>query len=1369
MKTKIIQILTLALIFSCMSSFITAQSYSGGSGTPGDPYLIGNKNDLKYLSENSGEWSKDFRQIANIVFEDSDFQDGGDFYNDGAGFIPIGNLTVYFTGRYNGDNYTIDGLQINRPVQNHVGFFGYIYSSSSYVWNLGLINTEITGANNVGCLVGSNLASTLTNSYATGVVNGAGTAGGLVGYSSVNAIISSCHADVVVNSTGNNSGGLVAYSYQSSISNCYATGTVNGTFINGGLIGYCYESYISKSFSTVNVSGINYIGGLIGYKYSGSVNDSYARGNIYRSSGSSNFLGGFIGYSDWGTVSKCYSTGTVSGDAWAPADKGFAGIISGSTFAYNYWDVQTSGQSSSAGQGTGQLEGKTTSEMKQQATFVTWDFVNTWRISSITNNGYPFHAWQCKNRKYITVSGAGSFSGDDWANALSGTQLQAAINDPCATEVWVAAGTYHPTVKVGGTTDRHKTFQMRNGVAIYGGFAGTETAISQRTNYSPGGVNETVLSGDLNNNDNYSTSPWQNIGENCYHVFYHPAGLNLNNTATLDGFTIKGGNAAGPDPHHIAGGMYNSGSSPKLNRVTFMNNTAYSAGAVYFYNSSPVFDNSIFRNNLAGDNGGAIYLQGSSSPVFTNCLITNNTAYNSGAGVLNVSSANPVFINATITANHAINHGGGIYNNGIAINIKNSIIWGNTANHSMYPGKQIFNYGGVTSMEYCCFSNGPGDTWQTSGAIMWDGNTIHSDPIFADASGGDYRIKGNSPCADAGNDAFNALTTDIRGAGFGRKLLKTNYLQSGPIDMGAYEYNSNTDPVGCIPPSVSCPGALVTDAAGGSCTAVVTYAVTATGIPEPTLSYVFSGATGGSGSGTGSGMDFYGGLTIVTVSAVNDCGSATCSFTVTVNDTQPPAITCPGPFSAGMNNGCYYTGAIGQATATDNCDLTVTDIWNDAPGSFSQGQTTVTWYARDAAGNIASCTQTVTVSSNVLSGTLKYNNAAQTPLNNVTVKLLETSATSITDDNGNYSFTGLCGGNYHLEIININKPVGYINSTDASQINAWAVNISQIERVKWMAGDVTFSGGINSTDAKAVQNYFVYFWPFVRGEWAFWKAGELVTAGDMNVEIPVSLSGNLELNLYGQAVGDFNGSFIPGSLKAASSTLGLAYGETRLAGASSEVELPVRILNSEIVSAASLILDYPAELFEVTDVEMKLEIGNLDWRAKGGELRAGWNSLQPLWFEAGSVLLTIHGRTTESFGEGDEIRISLAPDPLNELADGNYNVIPDAKLMTEVVAFSTTGIMDDGTWTMDDERLEFTSRPNPFAHFTTLVYNLPLEGPVTLEISDMLGRRVALLVDERQLAGKYSLKLDATPLHPGVYMATIKCGEMVKTIKLVRD
>jgi hypothetical protein len=262
-------------------------------------------------------------------------------------------------------------------------------------------------------------------------------------------------------------------------------------------------------------------------------------------------------------------------------------------------------------------------------------------------------------------------------------------------------------------------------------------------------------------------------------------------------------------------------------------------------------------------------------------------------------------------------------------------------------------------------------------------------------------------------------------------------------------------------------------------------------------------------------------------------------------------------------------------------------------------------------------------------------------------------------------------------------------------------------------------------------------------------------------------------DIYALVVGDMNTSFNPaqGAKGIASETLLLTYGETRKADPGEEVKLPLRILDASELTAASLILNYPEDLFEVTGVGLKLESGNLDWMAKGGELRAGWNSLNPQWLEAGSVLMTIHGRVSALFGEGDEIRFTLAPDLLNELAEGNNNVIPDAKLGIDVLAFSTSGTWnpEPGTW----NGLTLQSHPNPFSGYSKLDYRLPKEGNVTLEITDMLGRRVVLLVDQRQDEGEHTVKLDATPLQPGVYMARLRLdfpeGYLVKTIKLVRN
>jgi hypothetical protein len=174
------------------------------------------------------------------------------------------------------------------------------------------------------------------------------------------------------------------------------------------------------------------------------------------------------------------------------------------------------------------------------------------------------------------------------------------------------------------------------------------------------------------------------------------------------------------------------------------------------------------------------------------------------------------------------------------------------------------------------------------------------------------------------------------------------------------------------------------------------------------------------------------------------------------------------------------------------------------------------------------------------------------------------------------------------------------------------------------------------------------------------------------------------------------------------------------------------------------------------------------WSVMGNELRIGWNSLQPLWLGTNEELLTISIVTSETFSKGNSIRFKLAADPLNELADGNFEVIPNAVIGIDGVEFSANGIVDPA----DGSSISLQSRPNPFGDFTILSYNLPADGKVTLQVTDLLGRKVSLLVDEYKTSGNYTYKLEAAALQPGVYTATITLdngnGDIMRTIKLIR-
>jgi len=190
-----------------------------------------------------------------------------------------------------------------------------------------------------------------------------------------------------------------------------------------------------------------------------------------------------------------------------------------------------------------------------------------------------------------------------------------------------------------------------------------------------------------------------------------------------------------------------------------------------------------------------------------------------------------------------------------------------------------------------------------------------------------------------------------------------NTLNS-PISAGV-----TTVPGICAPPSfTACPtGPITVNAATGQCVALVSYSVAATGVPTPALTYTFAGQTTGGGSGTGSGSSFNKGNTTVTVTATNVCSpAATCSFTVTVVDNQPPSIACPNNIA--RNTDASQCSALTQYTVTssDNCPGATTTITAGLPSgsAFSKGTTTVEWKVTDGAGLTAACQFTVTVVDN---------------------------------------------------------------------------------------------------------------------------------------------------------------------------------------------------------------------------------------------------------------------------------------------------------------------------------------------------------------------------------------------------------------------
>jgi hypothetical protein len=149
-------------------------------------------------------------------------------------------------------------------------------------------------------------------------------------------------------------------------------GKVTGCWDVGGLIGDNDRGTLVNAYTSVTVAGVCYVGGLVGMNYEGVISNVYATGAVIGNSDDSINIGGLIGYDYSGTLTNAYATGVITGESEVGGLIGYSDI---SFVTSSYWNIETSNQITSC-YGTG----KTTVEMKQQATFVGWDFTNIWTI-----------------------------------------------------------------------------------------------------------------------------------------------------------------------------------------------------------------------------------------------------------------------------------------------------------------------------------------------------------------------------------------------------------------------------------------------------------------------------------------------------------------------------------------------------------------------------------------------------------------------------------------------------------------------------------------------------------------------------------------------------------------------------------------------------------------------------------------------------------------------------------------------------------------------------------------------------------------------------------------------------------------------------
>jgi hypothetical protein len=143
--------------------------------------------------------------------------------------------------------------------------------------------------------------------------------------------------------------------------------------------------------------------------------------------------------------------------------------------------------------------------------------------------------------------------------------------------------------------------------------------------------------------------------------------------------------------------------------------------------------------------------------------------------------------------------------------------------------------------------------------------------------------------AAGGSIAFTVTysSTTVGGSSF------TVNIASNDCDEANYDFAVSGEVNCSMPAFTSCPSNITANTVTGTCSAQAIYATAVSGVPQPSLTYTLTGATTASGNGNGSGSSFNKGVTNVTITASNACGTVNCIFTVTVSDNQAPSIACP--------------------------------------------------------------------------------------------------------------------------------------------------------------------------------------------------------------------------------------------------------------------------------------------------------------------------------------------------------------------------------------------------------------------------------------------------------------------------------------------
>jgi Secretion system C-terminal sorting domain/Protein of unknown function (DUF1565) len=417
---------------------------------------------------------------------------------------------------------------------------------------------------------------------------------------------------------------------------------------------------------------------------------------------------------------------------------------------------------------------------------------------------------------------------------------------------------------------------------------------------------------------------------------------------------------------------------------------------------------------------------------------------------------------------------------------------------------------------------------------------------------------------------------------------------------------------------------------------------------------------------------------------------------------------------------------VGQYPADADLDP-LSGVLSWAPQTAAAFPVTITVQANDGTDSTSTfAVVTIDATTVSLSGVVTYNGGDL--LENVEV-MLSDGQKDTTDASGAYTFTGLLLGDYTITAAKADQ-VGGALASDALETQLYVVNPDSTflaTDLQKLAADVVGVGNITSGDALAILNRSVGIDDFQIADWLF-ESKTVAIASTDKVQ-----------DLKGIAAGDARGDYTPALGLAKSSSIAVNSEEVLNIKKDSEFELPISMSELTEVGSYTMKLKYAADKVEFLGATTS-NGGMLVSNVVDDVISIAWMSLnsKEVKVKEGGALATLKFRATELFSKSDEVSLELlAGAELTDRMAKNIN----AGISIPVVAI---GIPD-----------VFALRqnyPNPFNPSTTIQYDLPENGKVTLTIYNSLGQTVGTLVNQKQVAGAYDVKFNASNLASGVYL-----------------